>query len=468
LKRPSSYNSARVLEQWAELGRNLPPARGQSPLDWGAVEKMIAAAQPKMHFEAGRLRELVIQSDLLLKPLTEPLSTNFGSLLERSNEMVYSDWLAWIVDQLGRGDAVLPLFGLDGFESKGKAGGEVLKAERESQITGGRLDLCIMRGESPIAVVEVKLDKAEQADMRSLGIYKNWLEEELGSSAKGRLVLLAVDGDKSEYDGFRLLKWSDLCLKLRRISPNLIRNKKVALAAMVLAFVGAVEQCLLRFSYDLVKRTVEKKNSTVSSAIPDYLAKFTRKENLMPTQPPEIRKLLERGIGSYSEAVRALREFRKEVLKQSKAALEGKISKASAAFSLKGLVPADIGLQALPNLGPHTAGEDDYTDLCATLELGSDCMLFVGLEWIYEANTGKIEPWAVVSVWIRSNRFDTYWEKVRGRDPDLHTVGNEIYLREGCPPREVGKLRIKLERMLDRWCVIWRKTGGIAALGKKA
>jgi hypothetical protein len=192
--------------------------------------------------------------------------------------LAYSDWLAWIVDQLGRAEVVFPLFGLERMEPKAKIHSEALKAERESDIAKGRLDLCIMRGKAPLAIVEVKLGTAEQADLGSLRLYKNWLEKKLQRPASGRLVLLALDGDKAEYKGFRLLKWSELCVRLRRVSSRLVMDKKVTLAAMVLAFVGAVEQNLIKFSYDLIMRTLEKKNPTISSIIPDYLTEFTEGE----------------------------------------------------------------------------------------------------------------------------------------------------------------------------------------------
>ena len=253
------------------------------PLDWGAVEKMIGAAQPILELEARRLCDLVKKSNRLLRPLTEPLCTDFSAnrFWRHSNEMAYSNWLAWIADQLGATDVIFRLFGLDGTDSEGRREGGVLKAEREHEIRGGRLDICITRGDCPIAVVEVKLERAERAELRSLGIYRKWAERKLGPSARGRLVLLAVDGERTDYDGFRLLRWRDLCLRLRNVSPSLIRHNRLTLAAIVLAFVGAVEQNLLGFPHDLVMRIVQKKkekNLAGSSEIPDYLAEFTEGE----------------------------------------------------------------------------------------------------------------------------------------------------------------------------------------------
>jgi hypothetical protein len=231
-----------------------------------------------MEYEAKRLRRLLGVSNRLLRPFADPLCTDFGAIRFLRNEMAYSDWLAWLVDQLGRADVVLPLFGLETTGSKAEGRIEILKADRESEIAKGRLDLRIMRGKEPLAIVEVKLDKADRADLGSLPTYRRWLEKFRGSAA-GRLVLLADGGEKADYEGFRLLTWRDLCLRLRRASSRLIRDKEMTLAAMLLAFVGAVEQNLLLFSHEMVKRTVEKINPTVSSDIPDYLAKFIEGES---------------------------------------------------------------------------------------------------------------------------------------------------------------------------------------------
>jgi len=179
----------------------------------------------------------------------------------------------------------------------------------------------------------------------------------------------------------------------------------------------------------------------------------------MATRADEIRKFLERGSASYFEAVGAVREFQKEILKQSTAALASRLPEVKRILGLKGLNPEDIK--------NHTLLEEDYADLCARLDLDSDHVLFAGLEWRLEADTRKAHPWAFADLWIRES--DKYWAKLPHRCHGyLQRYGNEIYLEDRCLPEEIGKLRAKLERMLDRWCDIWRKTGGITASRKKA
>jgi hypothetical protein len=186
----------------------------------------------------------------------------------------------------------------------------------------------------------------------------------------------------------------------------------------------------------------------------------------MPKHSALTKKLLERGSVSYFEAVRAFREFRGEVLSRSRAALESRLDGLSRALGKK-LDRKKIRYQALPNLAPEARGEEDYADLCAYLDLGSDCLLFVGLEWRRKVDTNKVEVLAIVSVWIKADKLSRCWQKLQASDPNLVPYGQEIYLQEACPRNEIANFQVKLERMLDRWCVIWQKTGGIASITKK-
>jgi hypothetical protein len=106
----------------------------------------------------------------------------------------------------------------------------------------------------------------------------------------------------------------------------------------------------------------------------------------MPKRSAVMNKLLERGSVSYFEAVRAFREFRGEVLSRSRAVLESRLDGLSRALGKK-LVRNKIMYKALPNLAPEARVEEDYADLCAYLHLGSDILLFVGLEWRGKVDT---------------------------------------------------------------------------------
>ena len=127
-----------------------------------------------------------------------------------------------------------------------------------------------------------------------------------------------------------------------------------------------------------------------------------------------------------------------------------------------------IRYQALPNLAPEARGEDDYTDLCAYLDLGSDCSIYAGLEWKRKIGTNKVEVLAFASIWIRPDKFSRCLEKLQACASDLVPYDADIYLQSACPRTEIANFQVMLERMLDRWCVIWQKTGGISAMTSKS
>ncbi len=79
-----------------------------------------------------------------------------------------------------------------------------------------------------------------------------------------RRLLLAPSGEvKPSADDFTLILWRDICLRLRRLAPSISR-RNISVAAMVLAFVGAVEQNLLSFP------ALDEWNLVASSTL-DYL-----------------------------------------------------------------------------------------------------------------------------------------------------------------------------------------------------
>lgn len=289
------FNAAQTLEEWAELGRELRWRPFATPCDWGAVTEMIAAARPTMQYHAERLRNLIKKSNKLLRPLADPLVSDFGlpGVLTESHEPVYSAWLAWIVKQLSDPNLVFQLFGIDDVVamracmSVDPEVGNLMSVKREHFIPyedeehSGRLDLFICYAGKAAIVIEVKVDSADQADTDKQSKYWGWFRRYRRERHK-HAVLLVTAAQKKSYHHFDVVLWSDLCIRLREFARRMLRRRgtngpgssKVA-AAMILAFVGSVEQNVLDMSSDLVKSTVKRRNFNMSSLIPDYLSKFT-------------------------------------------------------------------------------------------------------------------------------------------------------------------------------------------------
>ncbi|MCR4418726.1 MAG: hypothetical protein QHH27_03285 [Clostridia bacterium] len=187
----------------------------------------------------------------MLHPLEEPLKMAFPlhRWLAEDREEAYSDWLVWILEQLGSARHVgYVLWGeeMPGFSLSDQR----CSVEREVWVPeghpgrSGRLDCVIRIGEEAIILVEVKVVWAEWADLGKNRGYRQWLDSQPFPIRKA--YLLATGGDRHLYEGdFELVTWGAICRRLRRLIPELAAEGRPTLAALTGGFVGAVEQNLL-------------------------------------------------------------------------------------------------------------------------------------------------------------------------------------------------------------------------------
>src|SRR5690606_30934309 len=87
---------------------------------------------------------------------------------------------------------------------------------------------------------------ADTADVVKHNGYAKWLEAQQCHCSEQ--LLLAVSGEQDEYEGFPLLTWQALCVEMRHLALQRCRDDQLNAAAIILGFVGAVEQNLLGFS----------------------------------------------------------------------------------------------------------------------------------------------------------------------------------------------------------------------------
>lgn len=187
-------------------------------------------------------------------PLGEPLTLlDFTQhrWVAGHREEAYSDWLQWILAQAEPAE-VLRIFGVRDPEMFSACAGCTVTVERESRVCygdegrTGRLDLKIRLGDVALLVVEVKLGEAEYADTEKQADYRAALEAEKPTPL---LVILVVDAADEEYHGFRPQLWADACIGLRLAAVRSCGRQEHLRAAMILAFVAAVEQNLLGFQW---------------------------------------------------------------------------------------------------------------------------------------------------------------------------------------------------------------------------
>jgi hypothetical protein len=199
---------------------------------------MIQAAEDYGRACEGRVLELAGEYQAKLGDLGDPLSVKM-TWIERSYEPAYSRWLAWVLEQLGSADAVWRVLGLPDPPAEVRK----LGTETEVRITPeDRLDIVVYCDGAPRVVIETKLWSAEGCYLDDqLGRYRKRLGD---GHAKG--VLIVLDAEKDSYEGFVVRRWKDVCVGLRRELFHAARGKHLG-AAMILAFVGAVEQNLLGF-----------------------------------------------------------------------------------------------------------------------------------------------------------------------------------------------------------------------------
>ncbi len=218
-----------------------------------ALKPLIEAARRHASQALADYQATVQRSAETLEPIGDPLSTlDFTAhrWMAGHREEAYSDWLQWIISQIGALE-VLRVFGVDDPRMVSTCEGCAVRIERERRVleghagSSGRLDLEIRFGDSALLVVEVKLGDADDADTAKGAGYHRSVEQEHGSWRITRYVILALDAGDQEYFGFKPRLWEDVCIELRVVAAQSCRCGQYLKAAMTLAFVSAVEQNLL-------------------------------------------------------------------------------------------------------------------------------------------------------------------------------------------------------------------------------
>jgi hypothetical protein len=241
---------------------------------------MIEVARQKLAADRERLCRLLQQSANLLAPFEDPFQIDLGlhRWLSAEREEAYSDWLQWVIVQVRRPDLVFGLFGLqppDDWKNWADVPPEVY---REVPVAeghdghGGRLDIVVDYPGHARLIVEVKKTGADEADTDKGMGYRRSQAAGSDTGSRCQYVLLATTGAQAEYaGGFRFRSWADVCVGLRRIIQHARGEMRFLTAAMILAFVGAVEQNLLGFSQALVARILEGRLAIFNPNVVDHL-----------------------------------------------------------------------------------------------------------------------------------------------------------------------------------------------------
>jgi len=220
-----------------------------SPSAWHSAKALIRACQAMSEAESGPLVRMYKASKERMSPLSDPLDVQFPlhRQLSSSREEVYSDWLQWVLEQVSDAHELGCILGSQNLCQTADPHGRI-SVEREVPVEHGytdqtgRLDLVVKQGSRWLAVIEVKTRAYEDTDLKKHNGYRKSI-----NSAETELIFLSVNPPSSDPFGFRSLLWSDVCVTLRGIAPLRLERERLLATALILAFVGAVEQNLLGF-----------------------------------------------------------------------------------------------------------------------------------------------------------------------------------------------------------------------------
>jgi hypothetical protein len=221
------------------------------------------------------LQELLRASSDAFVPLADPLAIDFGAhrWLSSEREEAYSDWLEWVLKQIGNAGQILRLLGMQDEDLVRECASEKPDIKREFPVKGGRLDLLITFGNRLLVIVEIKTKLFDEDEVLSqLGRYRKWIQGQ-HQYEQSHSYFLAVDpGDFSSQEQFVPLHWRELALRMREQARAWTRAQNgsdIVRAAMIVAFCGAVEQNLLGLSG---KRVVFRNRVSV-----EYLKEWSEK-----------------------------------------------------------------------------------------------------------------------------------------------------------------------------------------------
>lgn len=251
---------SRSLALWANLYR-----RGafRAPLpsgSWRAADDLLTAAKRADRSASGALARALDLSGRVFDPLADPLAAEFGAhrWLSSEREEAYSDWLGWILEQIGDAARVLALLGVGDKRLLRACASERPVINREFKIPDGRPDLVAEFGNSLLVIVEIKTKSFDPVVVRDqLARYARWVPDPRNPPHETLRIFTAVESGEFDCPSpFEPLPWRELALRMRGLAREWIRASRnrplgrndLIRAAMTLAFCGAVEQNLLGLS----------------------------------------------------------------------------------------------------------------------------------------------------------------------------------------------------------------------------
>jgi hypothetical protein len=275
-----------LIRDWGDLGVRLAVGKARRLRATNkAFALMSDVGRAYRALQLRRLQEAILDWEEALSPIEDPLRVQFGlnRWLAGSREEAYSDWLAWVLQEL-RSSALVGrlLFGDGTPEANRLAASIEYHVQREVWVPegheghAGRLD-CVLRFDDAVVVLELKRSDAEHADIAKHEGYLKWLDGEQEHFKRGLLIATSTENHES-YKGFALVHWQDLCMRARHLVCELRSGNRLVFLATFCAFIGAVEQNLLGFPYVGGTETHYEMNGQALERVIAYLAGHHRRQ----------------------------------------------------------------------------------------------------------------------------------------------------------------------------------------------
>lgn len=262
----------RAMTSFARLRRRIQH-EDLSASSWNATQRFVVAWRASREESLSRFRNALRRSQQLLGAvhLDDPLLLDLGMhrWLANEREEAYSDWLAWILGQCSFPEVAQLLGIVIDEETARRCEQAQAQIDREFTLRTAprRLDVLITYAGLLRIVIEIKLVAAELADLSKNADYAAWLGNEcLRDGARQARVLVALEAPATISPGdFTYRGWAEIAVELRRLSRKAARP--TALNALFLSFAGAVEQNLLDYDAEVVRKVSSGSSGYVPEAL---------------------------------------------------------------------------------------------------------------------------------------------------------------------------------------------------------
>lgn len=274
---PDLLDLSKILENWGIHGKPLVPRPKRS---FQPISLLISAASDFLSYKLMELQSVLTRSNAIFSPLSDPLAMDLGvhRWLQGQREERYSDWLHWVIHQISEPADLFSVLGMDRSDipipatKKPSVKCEDL-VEKGHEDHTGRLDLRILFPGELIIVIECKI--CGGGDVIKNKGYIQSVRKKYRKERKHFIFLTPSPDDNPNVDlediKFEKLLWTEVCLNLRQFVSMKINCESLNKLAMILAFVGAIEQNCLGLS---ATDQMIMNPMLINSATLDHLRKF--------------------------------------------------------------------------------------------------------------------------------------------------------------------------------------------------